>query len=249
VTGRRAFTLLEVLISVAIIAILIGLLLPMLLRGRAASQQTVCASNLRQVGTAFQAYLHEHRMFPRASMSPDWHYGGAEFAGFDRRPTLAANRPLNSVVSDRLPDASADLVAIFRCPADRGVWRVNGGGAQEPIFNSRTCFDVFGTSYRANDRLVDSTAAGIDDLHRPLGENDVTVGPSRLLVVGDAVWKYATLSRTPSADPASALDASWHMQSAGGNMAAMDGSVRFVRFTPHPSAAYTLVPRQASAAD
>ena len=54
-----AFTVTELLVVVAIIGMLIALLLPALARARDLALQTVCASNLRQVGIALQEYSNE----------------------------------------------------------------------------------------------------------------------------------------------------------------------------------------------
>ena len=50
---RRAFTLIELLCTIAIIAILAALLLPVLERGLARARRTVCLNNLRSTGVAF----------------------------------------------------------------------------------------------------------------------------------------------------------------------------------------------------
>ena len=53
-----AFTLVEVLIVLAIIGILIAILSSALLQAKASSQTATCANNLRHVGIAFQRYQH-----------------------------------------------------------------------------------------------------------------------------------------------------------------------------------------------
>ena len=54
--ARRAFTLLEVLVVVAIIAMLSAILLPSLAKSRRQAQAVACQSNMRQLGLALQMY-------------------------------------------------------------------------------------------------------------------------------------------------------------------------------------------------
>ena len=58
--ARAAFTLIELLVVIAIIAILAALLTPAVRQARESANASLCAYNLRKIGTALHGYLRDH---------------------------------------------------------------------------------------------------------------------------------------------------------------------------------------------
>lgn len=57
---RKAFTIVELLVVVAIITILAAIVMPVLTRARAKGRFATCVSNLKQIGAALQAYQTDY---------------------------------------------------------------------------------------------------------------------------------------------------------------------------------------------
>lgn len=113
-----AFTLVELLVVIGIIAVLISLLLPALAKTREAAKDTACKSNLRQVGIFLNLYAQANRGFLPYQYNTD-----AAGAWENKTSNNAFMSGVNSFTANWYGQMqlSANLFAydskVFRCPS------------------------------------------------------------------------------------------------------------------------------------
>ncbi len=114
--SAAGFTLMELLVVISIIAILVGILLPVLSAARARASKVACMANLRQVGIGIQSYVAANRdHYPRARYMPP------PFLSADPDP------PLNTLLDFHLLDGSQGRAReVYKCPSDSQAFALSG---------------------------------------------------------------------------------------------------------------------------
>ena len=146
-TGSRrfAFTIVELLVVVAIIGILVALVLPAVQASREAARRIQCVANLSQIGVAMQSYDSVHGMFPPSLLLTGRHYSSNRMSELsfllpylDQTPVYnALNMTFAQIESASFPTmenrtARNTLISVFLCPSDgeeenRNSYRFNRG--------------------------------------------------------------------------------------------------------------------------
>ncbi len=146
-SARRGFTLIELLVVIAIVAILAAILFPVFVSAKEHARTSACASNLHQIGLAFQAYCDGyHDMVPFAADAEDRH---------DNPPNASIHFPFPFPWDDHVMGPYCKGKRIWQCPSDKGFkWlRTDRGGTRyhDPVKN---CYDEWGSSYAYRTAMV-----------------------------------------------------------------------------------------------
>ncbi len=221
--AKTAFTLIELLVVIAIIGILAALLLPVLNRAKQAAYNTVCQSNLRQIGIGVASYVGDYKAYPALCEESDFQ---SEPSSFTASLWYKKLEPYTGAAwGTNLYRGQADARSgLYLCPS---YAHANPNSRALPDFLGSE--NGFGGAYGYN---WVSTGLNAGNMNLGLGfsgpgpnanvltgpsgvswgaetratkEGEV-LNPSRMLAVGDATYSNVTSNSAPVADDFAGLE-------------------------------------------
>jgi prepilin-type N-terminal cleavage/methylation domain-containing protein/prepilin-type processing-associated H-X9-DG protein len=178
--GASAFTLIELLIVIAVIAILASLLLPALNRAKQSADDVVCRSNLRQQAIGLTTYVGDFKAYPLGLAG-----GRTNLLWMQTLEPYVGNKwPADTEISGSGKPNGVQPRGVYSCPSYNRVggkyWTevdfavgAYGYNAQQLFFSS------------ALGRNVSLLPLGFKDGTRAVPDNEV-VSPSLMIAIGDS---------------------------------------------------------------
>jgi prepilin-type processing-associated H-X9-DG protein len=219
---RAALTLLELLVVLAILAVVIGLLLPAVQRVRETANRAACANNLKQMGVALHQYHDVHGSFPPGMVAGSDNAAEGANSGFvplleflEQDNWLKRWDPSQAWYTGPNFDLVSNQVKVYLCPSNRGTGSINlqflVPSAGRPLPNPAACDYLLCKGANAALCQVTQTPAagrGVFDVNTQTRLADITDGTSHTFAIGEGAGnnpRYGIRHYYPDTTPATDL--------------------------------------------
>lgn len=201
-SGRpRGFTLVELLVAIAILGLLVALLLPAVQAARESARRTSCVNNLKQIGLAMLQFDDRNKQLPSAEMlKPGTSKGNGGSAFIPLLPYLEEQSlfeqfdPQQNVTATVNSQVVATPLNVFRCPS----MVANYGDPPDGWSSYSVCTGSGYTHFAAmtspnyhNGAIVDATRAKTKLVS--IAKLSALDGTSRTFVAGDMDWGLSNI--------------------------------------------------------
>ena len=143
IKSKRGFTLVELLVTIAIIAVLIALLLPAVQQAREAARRTQCRNNLKQIGLALHNYAATHSVYPPGicltldgSRFGEWG-PQARLLPYVDQANLMYQIDFSQTIRGQQKAVGMQRIAVYMCPSETkdrlNVENPDDGSGQYPL--------------------------------------------------------------------------------------------------------------------